>query len=76
MIYMYTVPKALPHYRDVRMAGEVVYPTRTVKVPAGAPPDQFTQDLGSLIRHLAADKSAARVPSAQECRFYNTSAAE
>ena len=76
MIYQYAIPRALPQYRNVRMAGEVVYPTRTVKVPTGALPGQFIQDLGSLTRRLAADKPAQRVPSSQECRFCDISAAD
>ena len=76
MIYQYAIPRALPQYRNVRMVGEVVYPTRTVKVPTGALPDQFIQDLGALIRRLAADKPAQRVPSAQGCRFCDISAAD
>ena len=76
MIYQYAVPRALPQYRDARMAGEIVYPTRTVKVPTGAMPNQFIQDLGSLIRRLADDRLAKRVPSIQECRFCPTSAAD
>ena len=30
---------------------------------------QFKTDLGALIRRIAADKPAARVPSEHECRF-------
>ncbi len=36
--------------------------------------DQFIQNLGALIRRLAADKPPARVPSRQECRFWDISA--
>ena len=35
---------------------------------------QFIKDLGSLIRRLAADKPAARVPSEHECRFCDITA--
>ena len=38
--------------------------------------DQFVQNLGALIRRLAADEPAKRVPSAQECRFCDISAAD
>ena len=76
MIYQYAVPRAPPHYRGVRMAGEVVYPTRTVKALTGALPGQFIEDLGALIRRLAADQPAQWVPSAQECRFCDISAAD
>ena len=54
MIYLYALPRALPQYKGMRMAGEVVYPPRTVKVPTGALPGQFIEDLGALIRRLAA----------------------
>ena len=76
MIYQYAIPRALPQYKGMRMAGEVVYPTRTVKVPMGALPGQFIEDLGAHIRRLAADKPAQRVPSPQECRFCDISAAD
>ena len=76
MIYMYAVPRALPQYRDVRLAGEVVYPTRTVKIPRGGLDIQFIQDLGALIRRLAAETPANRVPSPQESRFCDTNAAD
>ena len=73
MIYQYAIPRALPQYQGMRMAGEVVYPSRTVKVPTDALPDQFIEDLGALIRRLAADQPTQRVPSAQECRFCDIS---
>ena len=34
------------------------------------------ENLSALIRHRAADKPAQRVPSAQECRFCDISAAD
>ena len=47
-----------------------------VRIPAEAVDDQFVQNLGALIRRLAADEPAKRVPSAQECRFCDISAAD
>ena len=35
MIYMYALPRALPQYRDVRLADEVVNQDHTVRVPRG-----------------------------------------
>ena len=35
---------------------------------------QFKTDLGSLIRRIAADKPAGRVPSEHECRFCDITA--
>ena len=74
MIYQYALPLALPQYRNVRIGGEVIYPTHTVKVPRGALPGQFIEELAYLIRRLAADAPPKRVPSAQECRFCDITA--
>ena len=63
MIYMYALPRALPQYQHAKLAGEVVYPTGTRRVPMGSLHTQFKTDLGALIRRIAADKPAARVPS-------------
>ncbi len=76
MIYQYALPLALPQYRDVRIGGEVIYPTHTVRVPRGALPNQFIEDLGALIRRLAAGSPPQRVPSAQECRFCDITAGD
>ena len=74
MIYMYALPRALPQYQHAKLAGEVIYPTRTVRVPMGSLHTQFIQNLGALIRRLAADKPPTRVPSRPECRFCDISA--
>ena len=37
MLYIYAVQRALPQYRDFRIAGEIVYPNRTVRVLQGGP---------------------------------------
>ena len=76
MIYLYAVPKALEKYRNLKPRGQVTYRDHTVRIPAEAVDDQFVQNLGALIRRLSADKPARRVPSPQECRFYDISAAD
>ena len=38
--------------------------------------DQFIQNLGTLTRRLAAERPAPRVPSPQECRFCDITAAD
>ena len=76
MIYQYALPLTLPQYRNVRIGGEVIYPSHTVRVPRGALPGQFIEDLGSLIRRLAADTPPKRVPSARECSFCEISASD
>ena len=69
MIYQYALPLAFPQYRNVSIGGEVVYPNHTVRIPRGALPEQFTNELGNLIQRLAADAPPKRVPNAMECRF-------
>ena len=76
MIYQYALPLALPQYQNVRIGGEVIYPTHTVRIPRGALPGQFIEELGSLIRRLAADTPSKRVPSVQECHYCDIAAAE
>ena len=76
MIYQYALPLALPQYRNVRIGGEVVYPTHTVRIPGGALPNQFIEGLEALIRRLASDTPPKTVPSPQECRFCDISAAD
>ena len=74
MIYMYALPRALEQYQHAKLAGQVVYPTRTARVPMGSLHTQFKTDLGALIRRIAADQPAARVPSEHECRFCDITA--
>lgn len=74
MIYQYALPRAISEYRDLRISGQVVYPTHTVPVLPGAVSGQFVEDLGDLIRRLAADSPPGRVPSSSECRFCDISA--
>ena len=74
MIYIYALPRALPQYQHAKLAGEVIYPTQTVRVPRGSLHTQFKKDLGALIRRIAADEPATRVPSEHECRFCDISA--
>ena len=74
MIYLYAIPRALERYRTLKLRGQVTYDDHTVRIPAEAVDDQFIQNLGALIRRLAADKPPARVPSRPECRFCDISA--
>ena len=76
MIYLYAVPKALEKYRNLKPKEQVTYRDHTVRIPAEAVDDQFVRNLGALIRRLSADKPARRVPSPQECRFCDISAAD
>ena len=76
MIYMYAVPMALERYRNANLMGQVTYRGRTIRIPADAVNEQFVQNLGALIRRISADEPARRVPSRQECRFCDISAAD
>ena len=76
MIYLYAVPKALEKYRNLKPRGQVTCQDHTVRIPAEAVDDQFVQNLGALIRRLSADEPAKQVPSRQECRFCDISAAD
>ena len=63
MIYMYAVWHDLDLSRGTHLAGEIVYPDKSVKVPPGAVHRGFVNDLGALIRRLASDEPARKVPS-------------
>ena len=47
-----------------------------MRVPAEAVDEKFIQNLGALIRRLSTDEPARRVPSPQECRFCDITAAD
>ena len=72
-IYQYAVPRALPQFRSKDARGQVRYPDSYVGSPASAVSPEFIANMGALIRRLAADEPARRVPSAQECRFCDIS---
>ena len=76
MIYLYAVPRALERYRNTELRGQVTYLDHTTRIPMDAVDDAFIGNLGSLIRRLSADEPARRVPSRQECRFCDITAAD
>ena len=76
MIYLYAVPKAIERYRNVKLRGQVTYRDHTVRVEADDVDNQFVKNLGALIRRIAANEPARRVPSLQECRFCDITAAD
>ena len=76
MIYLYAVPRALERHRNAKLRGQVTYRDHTVRIPAEAVDEEFIQNLGRLIRRLSAAKPARRVPSRQECRFCDITAAD
>ena len=68
-IYQYAVPRALPQFEGKDARGQVRYPDSYVGSPASAVSPEFIANMGALIRRLASDTPARRVPSATECRF-------
>ncbi len=77
MLYMYAVPKAFPEkYRNVALEGRVVYGEREVAVPSSAVDEKFVKRFSELIRRLASNEPAKRVPSFGECRYCNIPASE
>ena len=76
MIYFHAVPRALDRCKNAKLCGQVTYRDHTVRIPAEAVDDAFIENLGTLIRRLSGDEPARRVPSHQECRFCDISAAD
>ena len=69
MVYQYTVPRALEQYRGLEFPGHVSYPDGNVQILASGVDAKFVDRLGALIRVLADEASARRVPSTGECRW-------
>ena len=76
LIYMHALPKSLEEYRGVQFRAHAVYPDSQVGIPVSAVDDRFVDNLGGLIRRLAAETPARRVPSAQECAFCDITKAD
>ena len=76
MLYQYVVPKALDHYRGMEFRGHVAYPQSNVGIPASRIDKSFVDSLGTMIRRLAADTPARKVPSFAKCRFCDITGAD
>ena len=76
MIYQYAVPRALDRYRGMEFRGHVIYPDANVQIPASGIDGKFVERLGALIRRLAAETPARKVPSTQECRWCDITKAD
>ena len=76
VICLYAIPRALRRYRTLKLNGQVTYQDHTTRISAEAVDNQVIQNLGTLIRRLAAQTPAKRVPSPQERRFYDITAAD
>ena len=76
IIYQYAVPRALTQYQGIQFNGQVVYPDAKVSVPASSTDGEFVRNLGALIRRLANDAPARRVPRSAECRLCDITSAD
>ena len=67
---MYAVPKALGRHKGIAFTGTVVYPGYAVEIPATAVDERLVEHIpGRLVRRLASDSPARKVPSVPVCRF-------
>ena len=69
MIYQYAVSRAREEYRGTESRGHVIYPDSNIAVPASGVDSKFVDRLGALIRRLADETPAKKVPSLSECRW-------
>ena len=76
LIYMYALPRALQRYKGLTIVGQVAYPEHVVDIPADAVDRTFIESLGDLMRRLATEMPARRVPSPGECRFCEITSAD
>ena len=76
LIYMYALPRAQERYRGLSIAGQVAYPDHVVDIPAEEVDPTFIENLGGLMRRLASEMPARRVPSPRECRFCEITSAD
>ena len=76
LIYMYALPLAMERYKGLSIADQVAYPDHAVDIPADAVDGRFVENLSALIRRLASQMPARRVPSPGECRFCEITPAE
>ena len=76
LIYMYALPRALERYKGLSIAGQVAHPDHVVDIPAEAVDGRFVENLGGLIRRLASQMPARRVPSSGECRYCDITPAD
>ena len=63
MIYMYALPRAMPQYKDAKLAGQIVYNDRTDRVPPCGIDQSFVRNLSELIRRIAAPDPPSSFPA-------------
>ena len=76
LTYMYAVPRALPEYKEKQFRGHIIYPEGNVQIPVSGLDRRFIDRFGALIRRLAGEEPARKVPSASECRWCDITRAD
>ena len=76
MLYMYAIPRSLGHRRGIAFDGKVLYEDHEVDIPATAVDEKFISNVSDLIRRLASEHPARKVPSGRECSFCNITAGD
>ncbi len=61
---MYALPRALERYQGLSIVGQVAYPDHVVDIPTDAVEGRLVENLGGLMRRLASEIPARRVPPA------------
>ncbi len=69
MLYMCRLGRYVTAWGDITLKGRVIYNDHVVDVPAYAISPEFIEQLGSLIRRMADEKTALLAPSSTECGF-------
>ena len=59
----------MERYKGLSIAGQVAYPDHVVDIRADAVDGRVVENLSGLIRRLASQMPARRLPSPGECRF-------
>ena len=76
LMYMYAIPLTLEQFTGVQFRGVIAYNTNSVDVPPIGLNSVFIDHMASLIRRLASDVPARKIPSRMECNFCDITLAD
>ena len=76
LVYMLTLPHTHPACRGLRPDGEIRYRNDAVPIPASQIPAQLRRIVRETMHRVGGDLELPRVPSYDECRFCDISAAD
>lgn len=76
LLYMWAVPQALHHWKDIQFDGYVDYGDHREFIPGCRVDEAFVNNTAQLIERLADRTPARRVPSLSECRFCDITIAD